>query len=139
MKCTRTIFEIEGSGSDQVLYELVNGNSRISREVVGHLFRQPVGGTATAVDIYLICGDKPFDSDDPSVDSWNGDAATIPEEYIVFKVAAATPTADAIVPFITGPVGSADRHPVSTGRCYLVVVPTAAGAWSLTGYVEFRG
>ena len=126
------MFRVEGSGAVQEVVEFVEGQGRFDASVIGHCIRQDDGGGATAVDVYLVCGQETFEQ-------WGSDVANIPEENIVFKIAGATPTPSATVAFSTGPVGNADRNPLTSGRCYMVFVPTGTGPWVFAGYVEFLG
>ena len=128
----RHYFEVSGSGAAQVAFDLVNGNDRVAGEVVGHFVRQEIGGLATAADFYLVTGPGDFAS-------YSSDAATIPEEYVVWKDTGATLTPSATAPAVAGPVGNADYHPIATGRLYLVANVTAAtGDWTFKGYIETR-
>lgn len=132
IRAGRHFFEVSGTGAQQVAFELVNGVDRVAGEVVGYLIRQELGGLATAADFYLVCGPDDFDA-------YANDATAIPEEYIVLKDSGSTLTPSATVAFVSGPVGNADYHPVTTGRMYLVANVTAAtGAWTFKGFVETR-
>lgn len=128
MRAVQVAFLASGEDADVVEVRLLGSGATTSGRVCGLAY--VATGTVTAIALYGV--DK-----DTLLADFSGDPTTIPETRQVFRVENTAPEADGVTAEPgSGPVGSANRHPVFFRSLGLILDVTATGPWTIEGYVE---